>query len=263
VGTAVAQPLQGRRILVTRPRGQAGGLRVQLEALGARVEVVPVIQVLPPRDPLPLQQAAERLDGYAWVVFTSRNGVEAMAAHLGRWKHALPPHTRVACIGPATAQAVRDRLGWPVHLQPQAYVAESLVEAFRTAGVEGARVLVARAEQARDTLPEGLRALGAQVEVVSAYRTEPAYNEAERLRDVLRQGVDLVTFASPSAVHAACVLCGDPQPLRAVPVACIGPVTAAAAHQAGLRVVAVAEVFTRQGLVEAVVRALTGGEGGG
>ncbi len=262
MGTGLERPLRGRRVLVTRPRGQAGGLRAQLEALGARVEVVPVIQVVQPRDPRPLREAAARLDGYEWVVFTSRNGVEAVAPYLGRWKDIPPPRTRVACIGPATAQVVRDRLGWPVHLQPEAYVAESLVEAFRGAGVSGARVLVARAEQARDTLPEGLRELGAQVEVVAAYRTEPAYNEAERLKDVLRQGVDLVTFASPSAVRAACELCGDPQLLRAVPAACIGPVTAAAARRAGLRVVAVAEVFTQDGLAEAVVRALAGGEGG-
>lgn len=255
-----SQPLRGRRVLVTRPRHQATGLRARLEALGAEVYAVPVIQILPPEDPEPLKQAAGRLESYRWVVFTSRNGAESFARAAGR--PALPSSTRVACIGPATARAVRRLLGWPVHLQPRAYVAEALVDAFREAGVQGAAVLLVRAQEARDTLPEGLRAWGAGVDVVAAYRTLPAYNEAERLQDVLRRGVDLATFASPSAVRAAVQLCGELEVLRAVPAACIGPVTAAAAEHLGLRVVAVAEDFTQQGLVEAVVRALTGGEGG-
>lgn len=250
----VDKPLGGRRVLVTRPRGQAAGVRAELQALGAEVEVVPVIEILPPEDLQPLWQAAERLHTYHWVVFTSRNGVDSLARVAGRPD--LGSSTRVACIGPATAEAVRRRLGWHVCLQPKAYVAESLVEAFREVGVAGKRVLLVRAQEARDTLPEGLRGLGAHVDVVAAYRTVPAYREAEHLQEVLRRGVDLATFASPSAVRAAVQLCGGPELLRGIPVACIGPVTAAEARRVGLGVVVVAEDFTGRGLVDAVVRAL-------
>lgn len=261
MAAGVDKPLRGRRVLVTRPRGQAAGVRAELQALGAEVEVVPVIEILPPEDLQPLYEAAGRLPTYHWVVFTSRNGVDSLARVAGR--PTLGGSTRVACIGPATAEAVRRLLGWRVHLQPKAYVAESLVEAFREVGVSGARVLLARAQEARDTLPEGLRGLGAHVDVVAAYRTEPAYNEAEHLQEVLRRGVDLATFASPSAVRAAVQLCGGPELLRGIPAACIGPVTAAEARRLGLGVVAVAEDFTQRGLVHAVVRALGAGREGG
>jgi len=256
-----ARPLEGRTVLVTRPAEQAEGLRAALEALGATVHAVPVIRVLPPQDPQPLRQAAATLHAYDWVVFTSRNGVRALAQWTGRGDARWPAGLRVACIGPATAQAAR-QLGWPVHLQPARYVAESLVDSFRQQGVRGARVLVVRAQEARDVLPEGLRGLGARVEVVAAYRTEPAYNEAERLQQVLRRGVDLAAFASPSAVSAAVRLCGGVDLLRSVPVVCIGPVTASAAGRAGLQVVGIAHTYTQEGLVEAVVRVLVaGGEG--
>lgn len=241
-------------MLVTRPADRAAGLCGALEALGAQVAAVPVIRLVPPRDPAPLRRAAANLGGFAWVVFTSRTGVRSLVREAGPLG-ALPPGVRVACIGPATAEAVRE-LGWPVHLQPDRYVAESLVDAFRRVTIQGERVLVVRAQEARDTLPEGLRALGARVEVVPAYRTEPAYNEAKRLREVLRRGVHVSTFASPSAVRAAVELCGGPELLAPTPAVCIGPVTGSAARRAGLRVVAEADTYTERGLVEAVVRFL-------
>ncbi|MCS7236539.1 MAG: uroporphyrinogen-III synthase [Armatimonadota bacterium] len=253
----VVQPLRGRTVLVTRPGDQARELCRALEALGARVEAVPVIRLLPPEDLRPLLQAAAAVDAYDWVVFTSRNGVHRFGQALAARHRRLPARARVACIGPATARAAAE-LGWTVHLQPAQFVAESLVDAFRAVGVRGARVLVVRAQEARDVLPQGLEELGARVEVVAAYRTEPAYNEAERLRGVLRQGVDLATFASPSAVHAAVRLCGGPELLRRVPAVCIGPVTASAAQQAGLWVAGVADTYTQEGLVDAVVRAARG-----
>ncbi|MER3455594.1 MAG: hypothetical protein C4304_01590 [candidate division GAL15 bacterium] len=250
-------PLEGRTVLVTRPQDQAQGLRTALQALGATVHAVPVIRIRALEDPGALRRAASQLGTYHWLVFTSRNGVFALAEQLPS-PEPLPEGVRVACIGPATAEAVR-QLGWPVHLQPSQYVAESLVEAFQEVGMGGRRVLLVRAQEARGALPEGLRRLGAQVEVVCAYRTEPAYNEAGRLQEVLRQGVDVTTFCSPSAVRAAVQLCGGATLLlEAVPAVCIGPVTASAALRAGLRVAAVAHPHTQEGLVEAVVRFVRG-----
>jgi uroporphyrinogen-III synthase len=238
-------------------------MRRALEALGARVDSVPVIRIVPPADPGPLEEAVGHLAEYDWVVFTSRNAVRAVRAcarRLGVWPH-LPP-IRVACIGPATARAAR-AAGFSVVAQPVEYVAEALVDALARVSVDGCRVLLPRAEEARDVLPQGLAALGARVDVVAAYRTEPAYNEAERLRRVLRSRPDLVTFASPSAVRAAVQLVADPAVLRSVPVACIGPVTAAEAARQGLRVVAVADSYTEDGLVRAVFSALRPDREGG
>ena len=249
-------------MVVTRPKGQGLGIRRALEAFGARVDTVPVIRIAPPGDPRPLEEAVRRLAEYDWVVFTSRNAVRAVrACARGLGILGFPP-VRVACIGPATARAAQ-AAGFSVAVQPEQYVAEGLLDALARVGVAGCRVLLPRAEEARDVLPRGLVAVGARVDVVAAYRTEPAYNEAERLRRVLRSRPDLVTFASPSAVRAAVQLVADPAVLRSVPVACIGPVTAAEAARQGLRVVAVADSYTEDGLVRAVFRALRPDREGG
>ncbi len=250
-------------MVVTRPRGEAAGMRRALQALGARVDAVPVIRIGPPADLGPLEEAVRQLARYDWVVFTSRNAVRAVRAcarGLGLWGQ-LPP-VRAACIGPATARAAR-AAGFPVAVQPDRYVAESLLDALARVGVEGCRMLLPRAEEARDVLPRGLAGLGARVDQVAAYRTEPAYNEAERLRGVLRCRPDLVTFASPSAVRATVQLVEDVKVLQSIPAACIGPVTAAEAARQGLRVVAVADTYTQDGLVRAVVRALRPDREGG
>lgn len=242
--------------MVTRPRDHSGELRRLLEDEGAEVLEVPTIRIVPLEDFGEVDRALERLREYSWVVFTSRNGVEAFCARMearGRGREDLA-HVRLAAIGPGTAQAL-ERRGYRVHLAPQEYRAEALVEELVRRGVRGVRILIPRAQAARPVLPEGLRGAGAEVEVVPVYRTVlEASGSAGRLEAVLARGVDAVTFTSGSTVRAFVELVGPEgvQKVRGALVACIGPVTAAAARECGLSVDVVARVYTVGGLVDAL-----------
>src|SRR5262245_1252098 len=240
------RPLFGRCVAITRAREQASGLRQQLEALGADVLEVPAIRVEPLAFSLP------PLDDVSWLVLTSANGVVAVFGALeqaGRDARALSS-VRIAAIGPGTADAL-GLFGVRPDLVPERFVAESLLEAFPDPGAPGERVLLARAEQARDVLPDGLAERGYTVEVLAVYRTvreDPAPDVLERVR---AGAVDAITFTSSSTVKNFCEVAGalpDPQP----PVVSIGPVTSATARELGLRVDAEATEHTIDGLVAAL-----------
>lgn len=254
--------LAGRRIVVTRARAQAGTLRALLEAEGADVLEFPTIRVGPPEDFGPLDRAIARLDRYRWVVFTSRNAVRAVCDRmrgLGRDPSMLGV-AKLAAIGPGTAEALRSA-GLSVELAPGEFVAEALVDAFGTVDLSGAAVLLPRAASARGVLPEGLRARGAAVDVVAAYRTEAERDQAPDIRRRLAaEPVDAVTFTSSSTVtHFVELLDGDVERVvGSALVACIGPVTAATARQCGLHVAVVATEYTMPGLVAALREALAG-----
>lgn len=219
---------------------------------------VPLLRILPPVSYVPLDQALRRLETYAWVVFTSQNGVRAVEGRLRSL--GIPVEVlrgvRIAAIGPATARLL-EQLGAPPVLQPSEYRAEGLVEAFAAYELRGVRILIPRAEEARDVLPEGLRERGAEVEVVAAYRTEVAWEAAPRLLQVIREGVDVVTLASPSAARALVSLLGEQLP-EGTRVVCIGPVTAQAARELGIQVDGIAEVYTSEGMVQALRSLLEG-----
>jgi len=264
--TVIDAPADARRrltVLVTRPSERGRQLAERLEAAGFRAEVFPLIEIQPPSDPEPLVAAAARAvaGAYDWIALTSANGVRALAGALARLPadpggKPFAPHadTGIAVVGPATADEVEAQ-GWRVDLMAGVHTAEGLLDALsETALQREARILIPQAEAARDVLPTGLRSRRAQVEVVIAYRTAPVGGAClESLRRLLREGrVDLVTFASPSAVEAYDDALGDEG--RWVPAAAIGPVTASAAERLGFRVVVVAERHTSEGLVEAVSR---------
>ena len=239
------RPLAGRTVVVTRPEEQAQALVDLLRRQGAEALEVATITIVDPADGgEALRAAAARLDSYEWVVFTSVNSVERFVPLLGD-----PPavgSARLAAIGPGTAAALAHR-GLAPDLVPEQFVAESLLEAF-PAPSGGRRVLLPRAAVARHVLPEGLRAAGWDVDVVAAYRTETAHPPAEAL--AAAAVADAVTFTSPSTVRSYLETAG-PLAVPAV-VACIGPVTAAAARQRHLDVDVVADVHTMEGLVEAL-----------
>ncbi|HZP30370.1 MAG TPA: uroporphyrinogen-III C-methyltransferase [Acidimicrobiia bacterium] len=246
-----SRPLFGRTVVVTRAREQASGLRARLEQLGADVLELPSISIEP------LDVALPDLAGFGWVVFTSANGVAAFfdrgLAAAGLDARALAP-VRVAAIGPATATALEAH-GVRADLVPERFVAESLLEAFPMPAAAGERVLLARAEQARDVLPDGLRARGYEVDVLAVYRTRPAVPDADALERVRRGSVDALTFTSSSTVANFCDLVGavpDPQPL----VVSIGPVTSRTARDRGLRVDVEAGEHTIDGLVAALCDAI-------
>jgi uroporphyrinogen-III synthase len=255
------KPLQDRRILVTRRIEQAGSLVDALSALGATVVEVPLIEQGPPQDAGPLDRALGRLASYEWLAFTSANAVDAMADRLAQLGGQLPEHLRLASVGPTTAHAISERFtGRRVDLQPVSqYRAEGLVEAFRAVDLAGQHVLLPVSDRARDTLAAGLRAQGAHVETVIAYRTVTPDDARHRLERSLAEGIDLVLLASPSAVEGLLQALGDRA--RGLAVAVIGPITEQRARQAGLDVRAVASPATAQGLAAAAERSFRGQAG--
>jgi uroporphyrinogen-III synthase len=250
---AASARLAGRRVVIARAEHQAGRLAALLAAEGAEVVSVPTVQVIPPADGgAALAAALDRLASYDWVVLTSPNGVAAFARALdGRpW----PPGTRLAVIGPGTAEAARAS-GFPVHLVASRSVAEGLLAEFPS---PPARVLVAQQAGARTVLAEGLRAAGHAVDAVPAYAVAPLTPAPAVL--AAARDADAVAFTSGSIVRSYVAAAGT----GAVPplVVCIGPVTAEAAEAAGLPVAATAAEHTLEGLVEAVVGVLAGGSDG-
>jgi uroporphyrinogen III methyltransferase / synthase len=243
--------LAGRRIVVTRRREQAGVLTAALVELGAEVLEVPLLEVVPPADEEPLRRALAELESYGWLVVTSANAVEAFAGALGRAGRSLPPHLRLASVGPATSAAVRLQLGAEPSLEPASdFRAEGLLRAFEPVDFTGDRVLLPVSDRARSVLAEGLGARGARVDVVVAYQTVTPPGAREALGRALGVGADLVALASPSAVEGLVAALGEAAAEVAVGV--IGPVTEHAARAAGLSVRVVASPATARGLVDAI-----------
>lgn len=255
------RPLFGKRVLVTRSREQASALSALLAEQGAEPVEVPVLEIIPPDSYEGLDGAIRRLDSYDWVVFTSANGVRIFLrrlAALGLDVRALG-RARLAAIGPATADEL-ERCCLRVDLVPEEYVAEAVAAALVASGVDGLRVLLPRAEMARETLAEELEKAGATVDKVVCYRTVPALRRLAGLREELREGeIDVVTFASSSTVRFLVEGLGDDAAvlLSNAKVACIGPITADTARDLGIRVDIVASDHTIPGLVEALVSVLT------
>jgi uroporphyrinogen III methyltransferase/synthase len=243
--------LTGRRIVVTRAREQAGDLVRALEARGADVVLAPVIRIEPLDDLQPLRAALENLAAYRWVVFTSQNTVQIVCDRIAAWS--LPgdalARTAVAAVGTETAGALARR-GVAPALVPDEFVGEALAAALAARGsLAGSRVLIPGAVESRDAVAVGLRAHGATVDVVPVYRTVAA-------RPDLPAGpFDAVTFTSPSTVrHFVELVGGDAARTGGFVAAVIGPVTARAARDLGLRDVLEAEPHTVAGIVDALER---------
>jgi uroporphyrinogen-III synthase len=246
-----------RRVLVTRAAHQAGKLSEALRAEGFTPVEVPVLEIQPPEDWTPLDRALSRIARYDWLILTSANTVKALAERsisLGVSFAGLSG-VGVAVVGEATAAAAR-KAGFPVTLIPESYVAESLVTALGTQ-VAGKRVLLARAAVARDVIPDALRAAGAEVDVVDAYRNAIPQGTAERLRAALADGIDAATFTSSSSVthlKDAVEAAGLGWPLAGVKAVSIGPITSATLREQGWEPAAEAEPYDIPGLVAAVQR---------
>ena len=255
-----AGPLFGKRVLVTRSRAQASALSRLLAERGAEPVELPAIEVRPLADASALDAALSELGGFDWVTFTSANGVEAVFARLaaqGRDARAFATAS-VAAIGPATAEALRER-GVNADLMPSASTGQSVAESFADRGVRGARMLLPRADIASPALPDGLRRLGAAVTEVAAYRTAAPADAAAQARETLESGMlDAVTFTSASAArNLVGLLGGDAALVNRCKVISIGPVTSAAAAELGVRVTAEAREHTAQGVVDAAMEAMS------
>jgi uroporphyrinogen-III synthase/uroporphyrinogen III methyltransferase/synthase len=277
-------PLSGCRVLVTRAAHQAGKLSVALREFGAIPVEVPVLEIQPPEDLGPLEKTIRRLDTYDWLILTSANAVKAVvecSATMGVTvdQAALP---QVAAVGAATAAAARNT-GLAVALVPETYVAESLVEALlkgtiNASGHEftraddtpkkegalapennfsGQHILIVRAAVARDVIPDALRAAGAIVDVVDAYRNVVPEAAPELLRAALQQGIDAATFTSSSSVThlaEAARAAGIAFPFAGVVAVSIGPITSQTLREHGWEPAAEASPSDIPGLVAALAK---------
>ena len=251
------KPLFGRRIVVTRPRAQAGAFIETLAAAGADVLPCPTIEIVPPASWAPLDAALARLDAYDWLVLTSVNGVAMFFERLQTQRRDVRTlhGVKVAAVGPATAAALEAR-GLLVDVVPAEFRAEGVAAAMCAAGVGGQRVLLPRAAAAREVLPQRLRAAGATVDEVASYQTVMPRSEPREVRERLAaRAIDLVTFTSSSTVRHFLALLGDEAAalLRGVAIACIGPITAETARAAGLSVTLQPAAYTIPALSQAIL----------
>jgi len=260
------RPLFGKRIVVTRPEDQAGEFSQLLSAYGAEPVVVPTIQIVPPAGWQAIDQAIAGLAEYRWLILTSVNGIAPFMDRLraaGKDTRALS-HLCICAIGPRTAREL-ERHGLVADLVPAQYQAEGLIDALSDRDLRGTRVLIPRAETAREILPERLREMGAEVDVVPVYRTvAPVAARDELKQEIEGRRIDLVTFTSSSTVRNFVDLLGGVETARrvmtSVAVGCIGPITAQTAEGYGLPVTIVPGENTVPALAQAIVRHFSGAD---
>jgi uroporphyrinogen-III synthase/uroporphyrinogen III methyltransferase/synthase len=252
-------PLVGRRVLVTRAAHQAGKLSEGLRALGAEPVEVPVLEIRPPESFEALDAALHGLGGYDWLILTSANTVRALVDRASSLEvtFAQPSSLRVAAVGESTAEAAR-KAGLTVSFVPESYVAESLIEGLACEAA-GRKILLARAAVARDVIPNALRAAGAVVDVIDAYRNCMPEAAPELLRLALAKGIDAATFTSSSSVMhlaKAANAAGVAWPFAGVLAVSIGPITSGTLRELGWEAATEASPSDISGLIAAVVRLL-------
>lgn len=254
------RPLFGKRVLVTRSRDQSGELVELLETQGAEAVEAPLIAVAPPEDFGPLDAACAKAGSFDWIVFTSANGANAFMERLldGPCDVRALAGAKLCAVGPGTAARLT-RFGLKIDLVPDDHSADGVVAALKATGsLAGAKVLFPKADIAREVLPEELRAAGAEITEVVAYRTVTAESDAHLgiYRQLLDRQIDVVTFSSASAVRAFVAIHGADQAvdlLNHTAVATIGPVTTEAAHRYGITPQITPAVSTMPALVDAIV----------
>ncbi len=268
---------QAPSVAVTRPEEEGAGedrLSQWLRREGMRPVSFPLMALAPPISPGALNAAAKRLVGavergelptYTWIVITSRNVItpflDAVERAGGSPQVLQAGGLHVAAVGQATATAL-EQAGLPADLVPTRYTAEDLLQALRERGALGAgrRILLPRAEVARDVLPEGIRELGGNVDVVTAYRVVEDHAEAEALCQAVRQermqGVTLTSGRAACLLGATWAAGGGGSWPPTVRVGVIGPVTAEATRKAGLRVDEIPEEATLPALARVMARTL-------
>ena len=247
-------PLFAKRVLVTRMASGSLEFAARLWEAGAEPILAPLIRIVPPEDTRPITRAVESARAYRWIVFSSRNGVDAFWSELqtrGRDARALGA-TKIAAIGPKTAQTLAEH-GIVADFIPSRYVGESVADGLLARTETGDRILLFRAQEARDAIPQILRSGGREVEIVAAYRA--VQNDVADLAERVAAS-DVLTFTSAGIVRSFAAQLEDAAAAaRGKVVACIGPITAEAAKAAGLEVSIVAADFTTEGLARALIAA--------
>jgi uroporphyrinogen III methyltransferase/synthase len=245
------RPLHGRTVVVTRARAQASGVAKTLQGLGAQVVELPAIRIESLTGTDEARDAAKAIGDYDLICLTSPNGVKLLfeaISDAGLDARALAGAT-VAAIGPGTARALAAQ-GITADVIPERFVAEALVEVLEDVEVEGKRVLIARAAEARDILPDALRERGASVDVVALYETVREAPDEQAI--AAAQGADYVTFTSSSTVKNLTEALGERFP-AAARIVSIGPVTSETVREAGLKVAVEADRHDVDGLLSALL----------
>jgi uroporphyrinogen III methyltransferase/synthase len=258
--------LFGKTVVITRARAQASEFRVLLEEQGARCVEFPTIEVVPPPSWIPLDTALGRLDSYDWVVFTSVNGVRLFFRRLGEQGADVRALSgvRLGAIGPKTAASLEER-GLRPDLVPSEYRAEAVIDALNGEQVRGRKFLLPRAARAREVLPERLKEMGGQVEVVPVYETVRPQGKTGEIRRLLQEGaIDCITFTSSSTVAYFAAMFPDEDLsslVRNATIACIGPITAETARRHGFTVSIIPREYTIEALAAAIVAHWSSGRG--
>jgi uroporphyrinogen III methyltransferase/synthase len=250
------KPLFGKKVLVTRARNQSSVAVKLLEEQGAEAIEFPTIEIVPPESWDELDRAIDSLNTYDWIIFTSVNGVLFFFERLKKNRKDLRElkGIKIATIGEQTAKSV-ENLGLDVDIMPNDFRAEGIVQGFRGIDMKAKRILIPRAKEAREMLPLELTRMGAEVQIVAAYETKkPRSKKTEAIREMLREGkIDIVTFASSSTVkNFLSIFKKDREILSKTLVACIGPITAEACRESGIKPGIVCEKYTIEELTREI-----------
>jgi uroporphyrinogen III methyltransferase/synthase len=254
------RPLFGKRIVVTRAREQASEFLSLLSGLGAECLEFPSIEIIQPENWNTLDRAIQDLETYQWLLFTSVNGVKYFFERMGHHQKDVRDlkGIKVGVIGPKTAEAILKK-GIKPDLIPQEYRAEAIIQGMSKEEIKGAKILLPRAEKAREILPRKLESLGAKVDVIPVYRTIKPDQDLSKIKEMLKQGrIDLVTFTSSSTVSNFIEMF-EPDVdslkiwMKKVTVACIGPITAEKAKEKGLSVDIMPKDYTIEALAESIL----------
>jgi len=255
------RPLFGRRIVVTRAREQASSFLAGLSQLGAECMEFPTIEIIPPESWGDLDKTIHSLESYQWLLFTSVNGVKHFFQRLETLEKDVRDlkGIKIGAIGPKTAEAIHKK-GIRPDMVPDEYRAEAVIEAFKKLETEAFKILLPRAAKAREILPQELEKMGAEVDVVEAYRTVKADGDKGTIKEMLERGeIDMITFTSSSTVRNF-VEMFEPDGnqlkgwMQKVAVACIGPITARTAEEKGLSVSLIPAEYTIEALTNAIVQ---------
>ena len=249
------KPLFGKRILITRPRGQVKIFVELLEKEGAIAIQFPTIETIPPDSWDALNNAIKKLDTYQWLIFTSANGVRFFMERLKANKKDIRElkGIKICAIGPKTAASVKS-LGIRVDAVPEKYIAEGVIEEMQKYGVKGKKILLPRASVARDILPQELKKMGAEIDVVDTYKTVKPVEKANEIKNMLKNGeIDVITFTSSSTVqNFMSYFNTDKKILKNIIIASIGPITAKTVEEFGLKNAIVSDEHTIERFTEKI-----------
>jgi len=249
--------LAGKRIVITRSAAQSEALARELSARGAIPVVIPLISFADPHDFAPLDAALAEIESFDWMILTSAQAIRAVAKRGEGLKLSLirsESKPRIACVGPVSAEVAR-QAGFPVEYVAETHTGAALAEELRSR-LQGAEVFLPRSDRANPDLPSALRRYGAEVTEVIAYRTlRPDTADERHLRQIAAGGTDAVLFFSPSAVQYFGELLGIQQLgglQDRLAITAVGPVTASALQEAGVRRLVISADTTAAAVVEAL-----------